>query len=110
VGSPRSTKDPKGDGTLKFMAFYEYEPEDIDKVLEKGVEAAAIRQRDPERFPTVLFDFNIVGETKGVAVFETDNPDQLCNIALHNVPEVTCTFVPIQEAARGAELYQKMKQ
>jgi hypothetical protein len=60
VGSPRSTKDPKGDGTLKFMAFYEYEPEDIDKVLEKGAEAAAIRQRDPERFPTVLFDFNIV--------------------------------------------------
>ena len=65
---------------MKFIAFYEYKFEDIDKVLEKGAQALAIREKAPERFPKAIFDFNIVGETKGVAMFETDSPDQLCNL------------------------------
>jgi len=94
---------------MKFIAFYEYKFEDIDKVLEKGAQALAIREKAPERFPKAIFDFNIVGETKGVAMFETDSPDQLCNLALHNAPELTCKFMPILDSAKSAELYKKLK-
>jgi hypothetical protein len=42
-------------------------------------------------------------------VYETDNPDQLWNIALYYTPLVKWKFVPIEESARNVELYEKMK-
>ena len=95
---------------LKFIAFYEWKPEDMDKVLERKAQTVAIREKDPERFPKVIFGpFAMGGEAKSFVVYETDNPDQLWNIALHYAPFVKWKFVPIQESAKVVELYQKMK-
>jgi hypothetical protein len=95
---------------LKFIAFYKWKPEDMDKVLERKAQTSAIREKDPERFPKVIFGpFTMGGEAKSFVVYETDNPDQLWNIALHYTPLVKWKFVPIQESAKNVELYQKMK-
>ena len=95
---------------LKFIAFYEWKPEDMDKVLEKKEQLRAIREKAPERFPKVVFGpFTMGGEAKSFVVYETDNPDQLWNVAFHYVPFVKFKFVLIQESARNEELYQKMK-
>ena len=95
--------------TLKFIAFYEYKPEDMDKVIERMAQSREIREKDPERFPKTIFEPFSMGVGKGFAVVETDNPDQLWNVALHYSAVATWKFVPLLESTRVVELHQKMK-
>ena len=95
---------------LKFIGFWEYKPEDFDKVLERWTQLRVIREKAPGRFPKVIFGpFGMGGEHKGFSVYEVDNEDQMTNMAIHYHPVMTLKFVPILESARVAELYQKMK-
>ena len=110
MGSYESTKKREGVGKLKFIAFWEYKPEDFDKMLERFAQLRAIREKDPERFPKVILGpFGMGGEHKGFVVYEVDNEDQMANMGIHYHPVMTLKFVPILESARVAELYQKMK-
>jgi len=95
---------------VKFIGFWEFCPEDFDKVIERRAQAEAIREKFPDRFPKRIFGPYWMGETsKGFTVYETDNPDQLSNLTLHYIPVVRVKFIPIHEFVRQVELYQKMK-
>ena len=52
--------------------------------------------------------YNFNGETKGFTVYETDDPDQLANIAIFYGPEETFKFVPLIDTRKTAELWLKM--
>jgi len=95
---------------MKFIGFFEYKAEDIDKVIEKFKLLTAEREKGITKFAKVILGpLNFTGETKGFTVFETDDPDTLMNTALFYIPVLNYKFIPIQESSRGVELWAKMK-
>lgn len=94
---------------MKYIAFWEFNPEDMDKVIEKNSQVLAEREKEPEKYPKTLSEsYSIGGEYKGFILFETDDPDQLTNIILHFRPEMKWKFMPIFAATKVIELYQNM--
>lgn len=95
---------------MKFIGFWEYCPEDTDKVLEKYKLMAKEREKGTEKYAKTIFGpCHFGGESKGFTIFETDNMDLLTNIAAFYLPVLTYKFVPIQESSKVAELYVKSK-
>jgi len=95
---------------LKFIGVAEYDPEDLDKIVEKFAQSRALREKFPDRFPKTIFGpFVAVDEPKTFVVYETDNPDQLTNHTLHYTPLLREKYTPIQEAAKFVELYLQSK-
>lgn len=94
---------------MKYIAFWEFDPEDMDKVIEKNMQVLAAREKGIEKFPKTLSDsYSIGGEYKGFILYETDDPDQLTNVILHFRPEMKWKFMPIFDSTKVIELYQKM--
>lgn len=59
-------------------------------------------------FQRIIFgSFTLIGEPKIFSAYETDNPDQLTNIAPHFVPVTMIKFEPINESTRAVELYRR---
>ena len=95
---------------MNYIAFWEYDPEDVDKVIEKAKQAIAEREKGTGKFPKFLFpSHEMGGEHKGFAVYENPTPEQLMNIQIYFAPEMKVKFVPIFESAKIMELYAKMK-
>jgi len=95
---------------MKFIGFWEYCPEDIDKVIEKFKKMTAEREKGTEKYPKLVFGpYTMFEESKGFSIFETDDPDQLTNTWIHYMPEMKWKFVLIQESTRTSELYLKSK-
>lgn len=69
---------------MKYVAFWEFCPEDIDKVIEKSKQATAEREKGSEKFPKILLPaHSLGGEFKGFTVYEDATPEQLTNVVLH---------------------------
>lgn len=95
---------------MKYIAFWEFNPEDFEKVIEKFMQIRAERNTGAKKYPKSLSAaFTMVGEPKGFQLFETDDPEQLVNLSLHYVPLVKFKFIPIIESTKGVEIYHKMK-
>ena len=95
---------------MKYICFWEFKPEDFDKIIEKYKQAMKDREKFPEKFPKILFPpHSLGGEWKGFTIYETDTPEPLLNLVLHYSPEEKMKFVPILESVKALELYLKMK-
>ena len=95
---------------MKFIGFWEYKPEDFDKVIEKFKQATAEREKGTERFAKWIFmPHHFAGQCKGFSVFETDNEEKLTNMAHFYSPVMTWKFIPLQETSKCVELWAKMK-
>jgi hypothetical protein len=87
---------------MRFIAFIEYKPEDRDKIGEKTQQIWEERKQSPDMFPKKLrlhdgstVEYFMGGQAKGFVLYETDDPQQLRNLADYWMPEITFQFVPI---------------
>lgn len=95
---------------MKYLVCTEWDPKDSDKVVEKFKKIPAIREKSPELFPKIVAGaYNFVGESKGFAVYETDNPEQLINMAMYYMPYMKVKWIPIIDSVKAVELYEQMK-
>ena len=95
---------------MKYICFWEFKPEDFDKILEKYKQAMEEREKGSEKFPKIIFPpHGMDGEWKGFTIYENVTPEQMINMAFYFAPEEKLKFVPIFEVAKAVELYQKMK-
>jgi len=110
LGSYTNT-NKKGIGDeMNYIGFWEYSPEDFDKVIELFRQATVEREKGTGKFPKILFpSHGIGGEHKGFTVYENATPEQLTNLVLHYTPVMKFKILPIFESAKVVELYQKMK-
>jgi len=93
---------------MKFICFWEFSPEDYDKIIKKYKQAMAEREKGSEKFPKVLYPpHGMGGEWKGFTIYEDVTPEQMTNMALHYAPEEKLKFVPILDVAKATELYLK---
>ena len=95
---------------MNYIGFWEFRPEDFDKVIKKTKYVWVDREKGSVRFPKVLFPpHGMGGEWKGFTIYEDATPEQLLNITLCYAPEEKVKFVPIFDSAKAMEHYLNMK-
>jgi hypothetical protein len=87
---------------MKFVAFWEYYPEDFEKLMKKNEKIRQDRLQHPDKYPTnlCLLDktgvaFGLIGLSKGFSLMEVDSAEQLRTVSRNYAPELRFTFVPI---------------
>ena len=94
---------------MKCIVYWEFCPEDVDKVVAKNIKSQEIRVKEPNRFPEYLFPPQYTGQCKGFSIVETTQ-EQFNNGQIFYFPEMTLKFVPIDDVSKWIELYMKSKQ
>ncbi len=72
---------------MRYIEFWEFCPEDMDKIIAKNKLEADIRQKEPEKFGEVLFPSQVTGYFKGFSIIEATR-EQIRNIAMFWFPEL----------------------
>jgi hypothetical protein len=95
---------------VKFIVFFEWDPESYDNVLAKGKEWVQELKAHPEKYGKwvrlqdgTAISFGMIGRSKGFAVREVDNEEQMNNAVLFWRPVLKLTYVPIIQAAAARE-------
>ena len=94
---------------MKCIVYFEFCPEDIDKVIAKNIESQQIREKEPERFGTVLFPHHYTGHCKGFLITDTTQ-EQMNNASVFWFPELRLKYVPIGDISDWMAAYMKPKQ
>ena len=95
---------------MKVINFSEYCLEDFEKVAEKFRIAMADREKGSKKFPKVVFPAHGVGgEPKVITIYEDATEEQLNNLVIHYMPEMTCRFVQLQDGTQFIQQYFKEK-
>ncbi len=94
---------------MKYIVFWEFCPEDFDKVIERYLAFGKEVEKHPDKYPKVIFSsHSMAGETKGFEVVEATS-EQIADDVLYWMGLVKLKFVPIFEAAKIVEKYLKSK-
>ena len=97
MGSDKNTKKKKGrNKKVRYIVFWEFRPEDFDKVLAKFRSVAEIMQKEPEKFGKYLFPPQITGYCKGFSITES-TPEHVRNGNVFGFPELKMKFVPCDD-------------
>jgi hypothetical protein len=94
---------------MKHIAFWEFKPEDLDKVMELNRQHEENRKKFPDKYSKVLFpSHGMSGETKGFTIVDT-TPEKIINAILFFMPVMKLKYVPIIESAKIMEQYLNPK-
>ena len=94
--------------SMKFVWFFEFNPEDAEKVSERNRALDIDIEKDPGSFPK-LHPSHMTGLCKGFRIVEADSEEQLIRLAMHFYPYESWEFKPIFEGAKVSETWRKMK-
>ena len=102
MGSLRSTKRSEERGKLDYIAFFEWDPNDWDKLTEKLTKLQEERKKLPDKYPTPITGSYSMGlvMNKGFGLYAADDEDQLINLSLHYWPEMNVKWVPIFKGSK----------
>ena len=93
---------------MKYIAYSEFCPEDIEKVLKKFGEYKKELEENPGKYQEYLFPPHFTGQTKGFSIVE-GTPEQINNVLIFWTPLIKFKYIPIREAAKYFEQYMKSK-
>jgi hypothetical protein len=79
----------------KYIVFWKYEPNDLDKVIEKSLKAQADAEKAPDKYAQYLFPPHHTGYCKGFSIVDVSNPDQMTRTFTYYFPELELKYVPI---------------
>jgi hypothetical protein len=88
--------------------FWEFCPEDVDKVIAKQNDIQKKRGEEPERFGKYLFPSQHTGRCKGFSIVDVTQ-EQMNNTQVFYFPEMSLKFVPINDVSKWIEEYKKAK-
>ena len=94
---------------MKYAVFSEYNPIYRDKIMERAEEWQKDREKNPDKYPTQIFEsHNLGGGTKGIGIVEATY-EQLMNLRHIWMPYNTFEFVPLYKSSKLAEKYPTTK-
>lgn len=94
---------------MKYIVFWEYDPKDLDKAIEKLKEFRKKIKKAPEKYAkSISPNYTMSIGFKGFQLFEASNPEQLARMVLHYRPEVKFEIVHITEAKTMLTLYENL--
>ena len=93
----------------KYIVFWEYDPDDVDKVREKSVKAQAEREKAPEKYAKYLFPPHHMGYCKGFSIVDISDPSQMTSAYTYWFPEMELQYVPIIDNVELTKIYKEMQ-
>ncbi|MFB0557622.1 MAG: DUF3303 domain-containing protein [Candidatus Bathyarchaeia archaeon] len=85
---------------MKYIAFWEFCPEDAEKVAEKW-------EKRKYKLKTLFPPHSMSGEPKGFTIFESDDEVEIMRYIQHYSPEMRIKVVPIFESSKAVELMRE---
>ena len=79
---------------MKYVMFWEYCPEDADKLVEKTMKQAELAKKEPEKWGKTLLAPHNYGWCKGLTIVEADE-EQLTRTLAFWFPELKMVFKPL---------------
>jgi hypothetical protein len=105
VGTERERRAEK----VKYLMYWEFNPEDMDKVIKKTVEYRQLSEKNPEKYPENLYPpHSLGGQTKGIAILE-GTEEQCAKLIMYYLPEEKVKLVPLFATEPLIEEYMKSK-
>ncbi|NHJ49462.1 MAG: hypothetical protein FK733_16855 [Asgard group archaeon] len=90
---------------MKFIMFWNYDFEHLKHILKKIKDLDEKRKENPDKYPKMICGpYLFHGESRGMAVCETDKDEQILNLHLYFQPELNPSFVPIETVDSVLEL------
>jgi hypothetical protein len=94
---------------MKYLAYFKYNIDDFGKCLEKAGEARKKREKNPEKYPTVIgTPYFIDGGEEGFEIMEATEEEQLSNVVLHWGSLLKWKFVPIHDFNMVVKQFESM--
>jgi hypothetical protein len=84
---------------------WNYDLDKLEQILLKIKALDDKRKEHPEKYPVMICGpYFFSGESRGIAVCETDNDVQIINLHMYFQPELDLSFVPIVDTETAFEL------
>jgi len=94
---------------MKYIVFWEFCPDDTDKVIAKQMKMTEEREKEADKYPKYLFPPQWTGQCKGFSIVEVADPKQFRNSNIFWFPEMKLKFVPCDDVSEWIALYMKQK-
>ena len=95
---------------MKFIMFWDYDPDKLETVLEKKNKLIELRKENPEKYPEIICGpFLYSGESKGLTICIATNDEQIVNLHLYYQPELELNFMPIVDVDTALKLIREKK-
>ena len=92
---------------MKYIVYWEFCPENLDKVVKKFVDYQKEHEKNPGKYQEYLYPPHaFAGQTKGFSIVEA-TPEQINNVGIYWTPLLMFTYKPIGESAKFVEQYMK---
>jgi hypothetical protein len=94
---------------MKFVVFFEWDPKNLDKIFEKGLEWVKEQKDHPDKYAKYMrlqdgtgIGFGMIGRAKGFTLREVDTEEQMYNASRWWNPLLKLTYIPIRQT-QGAK-------
>ena len=94
---------------MRVFVTWEYETENVDKLIAKEMKYQELIKKTPEKYPKNVIQVHIVDRNKAVSIWDVDNQEQITNKLIYMLPEAKATITPIIEAADFIKFYMQSK-
>ena len=94
---------------MRVFVTWEYETENIDKLVAKEMKYQEMIKETPEKYPKNVIQVHIVDRNKAISIWDVDNQEQIANKLIWMLPEAKATIVPIIEAMDFMTIYMQSK-
>jgi hypothetical protein len=95
---------------MDFIGYFEFDPKDFDDIIPLFQKAMAVREKEPDKFPTIEYGpVSMAGGWKGFSIYHDPTSEQMNAIVIHYMPYMTFKFVNISPAPKMIEQYLKTK-
>jgi hypothetical protein len=96
---------------MKFIVFWEWDPKDLDKIMERSKEWVKEQKAHPEKYAKWMrlqdgtaIGYGIVGQYKGFSLREVDDVEQMNNAMRFWNPLLQLSYYPIRKSPGTAEV------
>lgn len=93
----------------KYILFWEYCPEDLEKVIAKSLKSQEAVKKNPEKYATYLFPPHHLGYCKGFTIIDVTDPQQITNAHVYWFPEMKLKYVPITSNDDMLKAYREIQ-
>ena len=92
---------------LKYLTYWEFCPEDMEKITKKFAEYQKELENNPGKYQEYLYPpQKFAGQTKGFSIVEA-TPEQINNVSIYFTPLLKLKYKPIEDLAKFVEQYMK---
>ena len=93
----------------KYIVFWKYDPDNLEKIIEKSLNAQAEAAKAPEKYAKYLFPPHHTGYCKGFSISEVSDPSQIARSMVYWFPEMELKYVPIIDNDDMLKTYKEMQ-